>query len=286
MAEEDANKDAGGGGWAGFLTELTKSFLILRDVFGYALPGAVFFSIGLLHQNHTLLVVKSRIDHYELPLWLQLFGGLGACYIAGHVMAAIAYLPMNHWGLPGVIPDVLRFFWRLPGNIVRGMLRALKAIKSFFAEQDTAPHEPKVAEPETEIKPKPPAPPTEPSTDAQLVAIRATHPELLTEYERQSTMTLLRGSTGMAMVLAFGIFYQFHGSAAAWMVGAAGAFLLFTFWFASLPHMRQLGDDTIAAEKIAEESEKGGPTTVEVDKLKDILDVLVAAMKTARDKLG
>ncbi len=43
--------DKSGGGWAGFVTELTKNFLILRDVFGYALPGAVFFAIGMLRKS-------------------------------------------------------------------------------------------------------------------------------------------------------------------------------------------------------------------------------------------
>lgn len=92
------SEDKSGGGWAGFVTELTKNFLILRDVFGYALPGAVFFAIGLLRKSPTIVNVKPQLDIYGVPGWLQLVGALGACYIAGHVMGMIAYLPLNTWG--------------------------------------------------------------------------------------------------------------------------------------------------------------------------------------------
>src|SRR5690242_1351196 len=93
------SEDKSGGGWAGFVTELTKNFLILRDVFGYALPGAVFFAIGLLRKSPTIVNVKPQLDIYGVPGWLQLLGALGACYIAGHVMGMFAYLPLNTWGL-------------------------------------------------------------------------------------------------------------------------------------------------------------------------------------------
>ncbi|MGB0064167.1 MAG: hypothetical protein WBP85_06955, partial [Terracidiphilus sp.] len=66
--------DSNANSWPGFLSELTKSFLILRDIFGYALPGAVFFAIGLLSGNIKLQQLQSLLQPYQnqIPWWLAL----------------------------------------------------------------------------------------------------------------------------------------------------------------------------------------------------------------------
>lgn len=193
-------KDHGGAGWAGFLTELTKNFLILRDILGYALPGAVFLAIGALRKNPTVIGVKLQWEGYQLPLWLQVVAALGACYVVGHVMAAIAYFPFNTW--------------------------------SFKPEQ------------RLNLFKK--------GTQSELIDIRGRHPELLTELERQSTMTQLRGSTGVAMVLGYLVFCMKRGSETGWAIGAAGIILLLTFWFSAMPYIDDLGKDTIAAGKLTD----------------------------------
>lgn len=94
----DANADS----WPGFLSELTKSFLILRDIFGYAIPGAVFLSIGILCRRFSLGDVQYFLRPYQdkIPVWLIAILALGACYTIGHLMASLAYLLRNGWGLP------------------------------------------------------------------------------------------------------------------------------------------------------------------------------------------
>jgi hypothetical protein len=91
-----AEADNGTNSWPGFLSELSKSFLILRDVFGYALPGAVFLGVGLICRRFSLGDLQYYVfNPYKPPAWLASALGIGACYVIGHVMAAIAYFPYN-----------------------------------------------------------------------------------------------------------------------------------------------------------------------------------------------
>jgi hypothetical protein len=99
MAENDDN-GKGGGSWPTFLSELTKNFLILRDIFGYALPGAIFLTVGVVWKSSFLDGTRDRLKDLDSPAWLLIVVGLGVCYTIGHVMAGIAYFPFNTWGLP------------------------------------------------------------------------------------------------------------------------------------------------------------------------------------------
>jgi hypothetical protein len=91
-----SDADDSASSWPGFLSELGKSFLILRDVFGYALPGAVFLGVGLICHRFSLGDVQYYIfDTYHPPAWLAAIAALGASYAIGHVMAAIVYFPYN-----------------------------------------------------------------------------------------------------------------------------------------------------------------------------------------------
>jgi hypothetical protein len=91
-----ADKDNGANSWPGFLSEMSKGFLILRDVFGYALPGAVFLGVGLICRRFSLSDLQFYVfNPYTPPAWLAAVLGLGACYVVGHVMAAIACFPYN-----------------------------------------------------------------------------------------------------------------------------------------------------------------------------------------------
>lgn len=94
----NANADS----WPGFMSELTKSFLILRDLFGYAIPGAVFLAIGVLCRRFSLSDVQYFLRPYQdkIPAWLIAILAVGACYTIGHLMAQIAYFATNSWGIP------------------------------------------------------------------------------------------------------------------------------------------------------------------------------------------
>jgi hypothetical protein len=111
MAKSGDNDGGSTGSWPGFLSELTKSFLILRDIFGYALPGSVFLGIGVLCRRFSLHDVEYFLQPYKIPAWLAVVLGLGACYTTGHLMAQLAYFPFNRWGWP---------FGKAKGQLDRG----------------------------------------------------------------------------------------------------------------------------------------------------------------------
>jgi hypothetical protein len=90
-----AKPDDAAQGWPGLLSELQKSFNLLRDVFGYAMPGAVFLSIGLLSGRISLRQFAQLLYPYQLPAWGAVIFLVIVCYVVGQVLAAIAYTPAN-----------------------------------------------------------------------------------------------------------------------------------------------------------------------------------------------
>jgi hypothetical protein len=213
--------DGGADSWPGFLSELTKSFLILRDIFGYALPGAVFLSIGVLCRRFSLGDVQQLLRPYQLPAWLAVAVGLGACYTVGHVMAQLAYFFYNTWKFPWS-QNVGSFHW------------PRKKAKSGAAGADEKT--------------------SHTLAPCELINLREDHPALLTEWDRQTIMTQLRGSTGAALLVGYLVFYAFPTPPIGVMAGAAGAFLLLVFWFSAMPHMDELTDRTIVAGNNAEKA--------------------------------
>jgi len=218
----NSNGDGSTDSWPGFLSELTKSFLILRDIFGYALPGAVFLSIGLLCRRFSLQTLHTVLFPYDPPLWALLLLALAACYTTGHVMAQLAYIFYDTWKIPES--------WRR----VLGKTRAEPQAKSQNETRKTEAH--------TQVAP-------------ELMILRESHPALLTEYDRQSVMSQLRGSTGAAMLAGSLVFYVFPTPSAGGLVGFAGAFMLLVFWFSGVPHIDELKQRTIQAGTKALEAE-------------------------------
>lgn len=239
-------KSNGGDGsadsWPGFMSELTKSFLILRDVFGYAVPGAVFLSIGVLCQRFSLGDVQCLLEPYQLPAWMALILVLGACYTVGHLMAQVAYFFYNTWKFPE--------FRKKTGQVLRDA-------------QEATGH--------TQV---PPA----------LINLREDHPALLTEFDRQSIMTQLRGSTGAALLVGCLVFYVFPTPPIGVLAGVAGAFLLMVFWFSAIPHVDDLKGCTIKAGEVAEKAEKNHPAN-DPAQLKQVLEALIVAAQDALNKL-
>ncbi len=193
------------------MSELTKNFLILRDVFGYALPGAVFLAIGLFCRRFSLHDVQYFFEPYKVPAWLGLTLGLVACYTAGHVMAQLAYFPDN---------------WKAWRKIMKAKADAKgKHHNTTGAEQAGCK-----------------------SLDPVLIEIRESHPALLTEYDRQSTISQFRGGVAAAMLLGFVVFYLIRVPLPIGvLVGIAGAFQILVFWATGTAHIEDLKCDTITA---------------------------------------
>jgi hypothetical protein len=92
----DSGGNGGGGdGWAGFLTYLNKTFDLVRDVLGYALPGGVFLGLGVWSGRLSFDRVHQILCPYEPPPWAIVLLGIGACYAVGHILIAIAYFPYD-----------------------------------------------------------------------------------------------------------------------------------------------------------------------------------------------
>lgn len=85
--------------WADIAKSLIDTFLILRDVFAYALPGGLFLGIDIISGRLSLSRLDAYLSPYHPPTWALAVLLIGACYIIGHVLIAIAYLRVDFWKL-------------------------------------------------------------------------------------------------------------------------------------------------------------------------------------------
>ncbi|MGH9775525.1 MAG: hypothetical protein ACRD50_11325 [Candidatus Acidiferrales bacterium] len=89
-------------GWPDFFGRLVTTFLLLRDIFGYALPGGVFFAMGIVSKRIQVSWISSLLSPYQHPPpWAGGILVVAACYAMGHILAAIAYFPT----------DVRKYLW-------------------------------------------------------------------------------------------------------------------------------------------------------------------------------
>lgn len=73
--------------------------LLIRNFFLYAIPGGLFFAIGLVAQRITLTRVNQFLAPYHPPTWVLAFLGAAACYLAGQLLFAIVSLRAEIWQL-------------------------------------------------------------------------------------------------------------------------------------------------------------------------------------------
>jgi hypothetical protein len=71
-----------------FLGSLINSFLLLRDFFGYVIPGAVLWAIVAYSFGTGDL---SHLPFSGESIWLRAAAAITASYVVGHVLAAIGY---------------------------------------------------------------------------------------------------------------------------------------------------------------------------------------------------
>lgn len=111
MAEESS--------WTKLLGELVRGFVLLRDVFGYVLPGAFFLMIGAQSGHLSSLVDVSKIPGGESHPWLLVLLLLVISYFVGHFLAVTYYF----------VPDVT-------SHTRRGVLKLKNAQPEVNREKD------------------------------------------------------------------------------------------------------------------------------------------------------
>jgi hypothetical protein len=80
--------------WTDLLAGLIRGFVLLRDIFGYILPGFVFLLMGIHSGNVPGFEGFFKIYGVELPRWMAGLLLLVTSYVAGHfVVATVFFLP-------------------------------------------------------------------------------------------------------------------------------------------------------------------------------------------------
>jgi hypothetical protein len=85
--------------WAGAGEFFLDALLLLRDIFVFALPGGLFFAIGLASHRLTLAQVNFFLAPYHPPTWALGLLLIAVCYLVGHLLFAIAGLRVEFWKL-------------------------------------------------------------------------------------------------------------------------------------------------------------------------------------------
>jgi len=80
----------GESGWSGLLIDLVRNFLLLRDIFGYVLPGIVFLLLGTLSGR---FLIPDWLGILDLSFWEKLIVFLILALVSGHVLVSISYIP-------------------------------------------------------------------------------------------------------------------------------------------------------------------------------------------------
>jgi hypothetical protein len=86
-------------GWTGVAEFFLDACLLVRNIFIYALPGGVFFAIGLVSHRLNLAQINAYFAPYHPPTWALGLLLIAACYLAGHLLFAIVSLRVEFWKL-------------------------------------------------------------------------------------------------------------------------------------------------------------------------------------------
>lgn len=215
--------------WTDLLADLMRSFLLLRDVFGYLLPGAIFLLIGIQSGHFPSAERVYTALGGQSHEWIAAILFLIVAYATGHVLAVIVYLP---WDVAQLIEK---------GEARRKQKEKLKGKKE--SEEEKEEREDKEREEKKEAR-------------AALLFYRKKFPDIFVELDRQSILALFRKVLAGSLFLAFLVFYGclcFDGSLRI-ALALAGLIMLFHTYTAA--HLEDLKEDTLRAAQKAEKEEK------------------------------
>ena len=238
--------------WPGLLAQLNKTFLLIRDLFGYALPGGVFLAIGILSKRFSVIDIKSFFFPYQTPVWAIFILLVGACYIVGDILATIAYMPIaiRKW-----------IQWLSQKSIIYPLTNQPADFDQLL--KDNAKKIDWLTDNPTEVT-------------GDLLEIRGRHPEFFVESDRRETLLLLSACNAVALLGGTVVFY-FYRVQLKWLFLIAGVILLIPFP-TGIAHLRRVRWAIRQADKISD------TTPPKTDP--DFHQFLTDLMKAATDALG
>lgn len=193
--------------WPGFVGQLNKTFMLVRDAFGYALPGGVFLAIGLISGRFTLAHVQRLLLPYHMPVWMAFVAIVATCYAVGGIMAATAYMPF-------MLAKYAVWMWDRHWPEHRAHHSgSTKTLRTWLSDW--------LAEHPTEVT-------------GEILKIHLQHHEFTDVLDRRETLTILAGSMAAALLAGWYVF-----CCAQWTLRQRGIITLIQF-LTGLPHLRRV----------------------------------------------
>jgi hypothetical protein len=220
-AETKAAPEESSASWSALLADLVRSFILLRDFFGYVLPGAFFLLIGAYFYPAVAVDALSKHPGIKDHLWLFILLLVGISYLLGHFIIATSYLSQDLLALTKVL------IRKLKGNEPEPTTDAQKQEKKEKTEKAEKHKQEWV----------------------DFLRYHKQFPEIFVEFDRQSILALLR--RGLAASLFLGILvFRYLSTHPLRIMVAAGVIMVLNI-FANRFHIQELWDTTLKAAKEA-----------------------------------
>jgi len=293
----DSTSDDSVSSWPGFVGQLNQSFNLIRDVFGYALPGAAFLAIGVIAKSFSLAQVQGLLAPYQMPPWMAFIVIIAGCYLVGDVLASVSYSPFM------VFKYLLWMYDRrhpqpapppTKTNVREHMARE-HIVREHIERRERTPDHEFSESVDLSVQPSvPDSPPTDPDLPevswrawlyehptevaSKILKIHQDRPKLTEVKDRRETQNLMSASLTGALLSGYVVFCRtpWHLSK---IIGWAAGFACLQF-LTGLPHLRRVTQSVYAADKALaaeEKSAKAGPDLTQL--LADLIKAATAALK-------
>ncbi|HWY22352.1 MAG TPA: hypothetical protein VNX26_14090 [Candidatus Acidoferrum sp.] len=205
--------------WPGFVDQLNKTFMLVRDAFGYALPGAAFLAVGIVSHSFSLCEVYCLLLPYHMPPWMAFLAVVAVSYAVGGVMAAAAYMPFM------LAKTAVWWLYRRPPETISS--------PPTPAEIRRATRTAWLVKHPTEVT-------------KEILDIRINYPKLIDTLDRRETLCLLAASMSSALLYGWLVFYylKLHFGT----IILCGGVVTYIQFLTGLPHLRRVAEATRQVE--------------------------------------
>ena len=182
--------------WSDLLRDLVRSFVLLRDLFGYVLPGALFLLIGAQSHHLSSFGDLTEIPGAESHPWLLVLLLLLISYFVGHFLIVAFYFPF----------DVITLL-KIP--LGKWRLSRLNDEQKKKRQKENEDAQKKIEKDASDF-----------------LRYNKQFPDIFIEYDRQSILALLRKGLAASVVLGLLVFHYLYMHPLR-VMAAAGALMLF-----------------------------------------------------------